>query len=101
MSISGHGESFVTWGITLFTTCGIRQYRNIMDLYPKSYASAADGSTATVMTAQAHTGVTVLIATNACKDAMPRCHCIVFFFSNMLHFNGKSPFLLCLLQPLV
>lgn len=41
-----------------------------VDLHPKSYASTADGSAASVMTAQSHTRATVLIATNTCEEAL-------------------------------
>lgn len=41
-----------------------------MDLYRKSYPSAADGGTATVMVVQAHTEVKVLNATSVCGDTI-------------------------------
>lgn len=49
-------------------------------LRSKSYAPAADGGVEYAMAAaQAHTGVTVLIETNAREDALIRYRRVIFF----------------------
>lgn len=62
--------------------CGINQSQETMGLCPKSYASATDYCAAYVLAVQAHTRVTVFIATNACEDTLLRCHCAVSFLQS-------------------
>lgn len=57
--------------IVKFIICVIRRSRETLDLCPKRYASAADGGVVSIMDVEAHTGLTVSTATNACEDALP------------------------------
>lgn len=81
--------------------CGTPPPRETMDQRPKTYDSAADGGTASVMVVQAYMGATVSITTNACEDALPRCLRVVFFPSSAFLLGGKPPFLISSLQPSV
>lgn len=60
----------------------------------QSYASDADAYAASVMAVLAHTGVTITIVLNACKDTFPWCCFVVFFPSSMLLLSDKLSFLL-------
>lgn len=87
---------FVTYNM-----CGICLSWETLDLGLKSYASAADSSAASVMALQAHMGMTILSATNACEDTFPWCHLVVYFLSSLILPGSKTLFLLFLLQPSV
>lgn len=94
------GSVYIYTYLSSFIQCVICQCWETMDLHPRSYSSVADGSTS-VTAVQVYTGVTILIATNACEDTVPWYCCVVFFPLRMLHLSDKPQFLLSLLQLLV
>lgn len=74
--------------------CGICLSQEILNLCPKSCASAADGAAASVMAVQTHGGKTFSIATSTCDDALLWYCLVVFFPLRSLHTSSKPSFLL-------
>lgn len=80
--------------------CGNCHSREIKDLCPKNYATAADGGEASIITVQTHTEVTVSIAMNACESVLLQCTSVILFLPSMLLPSGKPLFLHSLLKAL-